>query len=83
MGSRGRAYGSPDSFGFAWVNFGVGRGSRVHQCSRGFTRVRIVVAGFILVRFVSFHLIRSLRFNGARLGVAGVIQGRLGSLRRA
>ena len=68
----GSAYGSPGLFGFARNHSGARRGLRVHSCSRGFTRARIEVFGFICVRLDSLRVrrMRSLGFTRVRLGVA-------------
>ena len=57
MGSLGRAYGSSGSLVIAWVHFGAPRGRKDHSGSNwftwdglGFTRARIVVAGYFRVR---------------------------------
>ena len=42
------------SIGLAWVHLSGHRGRRFHSGSCGFTRARLVVAGFINVRFGSF-----------------------------
>ena len=50
FGSRRFTSAQPGSFRFPWVHFGAPRGRRAHPCSAGFTRVRLHVIGFILVR---------------------------------
>ena len=55
--SIGRAKGSSDSFGFAFVHLGAIRSRRVYSGSRGFTRVRLEVVSVIRLRVGSLERI--------------------------
>ena len=65
------------SFWIASVNSGPRWGLRIHSCSLGLIRARLVVSGFVLVRWGSFgHAFGICGSFGiawaARLGVAGL-----------
>ena len=67
VGSLGRPYWSPVSFGFVYVRLGSPRCPRAHSGLPGFTWARIGVAGFVRVRSGSFG------FTQEPVGVSGFI----------